>query len=149
MSDADHFNDTIVVDSLYAGLGGIYTIGGENPDFVDINSSVRALSRGGVVSTVTFAIRSGTYNEQFKIPEIVGASSERNITFTSENNDSTSVLIKYIPTNEENYVVLLDGVSWLRFEKIGFKTEAENIGRVIELRNSAHNNVFLIAYSGN
>lgn len=142
--DTETYNDTIQLTDLYAALSGIYTIGGASPDYQDFTEAATALDRGGVVGEVIFEVRSGTYNEQISIDEIIGASADNTITFRSETGDSTQVILTYdTPTSADNYVVRLDGADWLRFEQMTLQSAGNtSYEHVIEMLNGADNNVF-------
>lgn len=143
LADTETFNDTATVSPLYAGLSGVYTIGGTSPDFEDFTSAVTAMKNGGIVGAVTFNVRNGTYDERIEIPEILGADSLQTITFQSEQGDSSLVILQQTTTpSDSNYVVLLDGTDWVRFQGITFENTSPNYGRLIELRNAAQNNHF-------
>lgn len=142
--DTETYNDTLVLDSLYAALAGIYTIGGTTPDYQDFTEAVTAMDRGGVIGEVVFDVRAGTYNEQVVITEILGANSDHTITFRSENADSAQVILTYDEsTSADNYVLKLDAADWLRFHQITIQSEGvSSYERVIHLENGANNNIF-------
>lgn len=143
VSDEDPASDTARVDGLYAALGGIYTIGGVNPDFTDFSGAVSALANGGVVDEVSFLARDGIYNEQLAISEIPGAGPARTVTFQSESGDSTAVKLSFSPSADSaNYIVLLDGADWIRFERMTLENTSTSHGRVASLANGADNNRF-------
>ena len=142
MADEDPQNDTVIVENLYAALGGIYTIGGTNPDFQTFTAAVNALKNGGVVDSVIFNVRDGVYNEQITIPAITNISVDKSITFQSESGDSTAVKITFSANNTNNYTLQLDGADWLRFKKLSFEATNSSYARVVDIRNGADNNRF-------
>ncbi|MEM9821989.1 MAG: right-handed parallel beta-helix repeat-containing protein, partial [Bacteroidota bacterium] len=142
--DEDILNDTASVENLYAALGGIYTIGGTDPDFPNFTAAVEAMKRGGVIDEVSFNVRNGTYLEQIVIPEINGASSTNTITFQSEMGDSTEVTLSYnTATSSTNYTLRLDGADWLTFRQMTLQNTSPSFTRVIDIRNGASNNEFV------
>lgn len=135
-------NDTIRRINLSAGLSGIYTIGGTNPDFSNFHAAMDALVQGGIVGTVTFKVRNGIYNEQISIPEIKGTNKSRTITFESETGDSTRVTLSYMSNNSTNYTIQLNGASYITFRKMTLAALSSNYARVICVANTCSNNRF-------
>jgi hypothetical protein len=140
-------NDTLFNSCFTACLNGTYTIGdttgGVIKDFPSFNAAVNALKFGGVCGPVTFLVDTGTYNEQVRIPEIMGASAINTITFKSVSNDSTKTKLQFASTvSTLNYTLLLDSADYIRFEKMTIRAIGTSYGRVIELRNGANNNIF-------
>ncbi len=142
--DTETYNDTLQLNDLYAALSGVYTIGGTLPDYQNFTEAVIALERGGVVGEVTFDVRTGTYNEQLLITEIIGADAQNTITFQAETGDSTQVVLTFDgPTNTNNYVVQLDGADWIGFNQMTLQSNGStSYERIISLINGADNNVF-------
>jgi len=56
------------------------------------------------------------------------------------------VIIAYAPTSSDNYLLQLDGCSWVSFDHIGFMLEEGDLGRIVELINEAHHNTFSYNY---
>ncbi len=73
-------------------ISGIYTIGGESPDFTSFTAAMEAVSSSGIQDSVVFKIRPGTYTEQLKIPSFGGDSK---LTFIGQSDDSTAVVLTY------------------------------------------------------
>jgi parallel beta-helix repeat protein len=141
--DTLNLNDTVTVTNLYAGLAGVYTLGGSNPDFMSFQDAVTAMIRGGVVGPVTFLVRDGIYNEQVSIPAIIGAGAEHTITFRSESGDSTAVTLEFASTlSTANYTLQLNGADWLRFRQLTLRASGSSYTRVIDISNGAANNIF-------
>jgi pectin methylesterase-like acyl-CoA thioesterase len=78
-------------------LNGIYTIG-TSSNFPSFKAAVDSLKSKGISGPVVFNIKNGTYNEQISIPAITGTSAIKTITFQSESNDSTKVILSYSDT---------------------------------------------------
>jgi hypothetical protein len=89
LTNADPTDDTLTVAGLQTALLGIYTIGGNNPDFVNFNAAVAGLTGGGVLGAVTFLVRDGVYEEQVLIPEFAGSSCQNPVVFRSQSADSS------------------------------------------------------------
>jgi hypothetical protein len=138
-------NDTLNISIITCAgpLSGNYTIGGTNPDFQTINNAIQSLTYCGVNGPVIFNIQAGNYNEQISIPAINGASDTNTITFKSQNNDSSSVIINFNPISAtNNYVVRLNGADYIKFKYLTISNPNATLGRVVELTNSASNNEF-------
>ncbi|RPH33061.1 MAG: hypothetical protein EHM93_06485 [Bacteroidales bacterium] len=142
IADTVNSNDTLSIYNIYAALDGEYTIGGLYPDFIDFKGATDALEYGGVIDSVSFIIRNGTYNESVKIKEVVGASARNTITFQSESLTNNSVILTNAGNSTNNYTLCLDGSDFIRFNSITIKNTSTNYGRVVELKNGATNNRF-------
>ena len=141
--DEDVSNDTASVASTYTGIEGLFTIGGNNPDFATISDAALALERGGARGATRFQIRSGTYNEQIAIGELPGAPYSYPVVFESESGDSSDVIIRYTPTGSaDNFVLKLDGADGLNFRNLTFETGSNFYGIVIDIRGNADHNLF-------
>jgi parallel beta-helix repeat protein len=135
-------NDTTNINDIYAALGGVYTIGGITPDFDNFTEATNALNFGGVVSSVIFNVRDTIFNEQIVINEILGVDSLNNITFQSENGDSSLAGLKFNnPNSTFNYIVKIDGADWITFKGLSFEALNANYygyARIIEITNGAN-----------
>jgi gliding motility-associated-like protein len=120
IEDPNPYNDT-VSRIIMPTLCGDYTIGGANPDFESIPEAINTLKTAGVYCAVRFLIRPGEYAINEAIPPIMGASETNTITFTSENGDSSSVILKS-SSNVYDYIFKLAGSSHFRFENLGFES---------------------------
>ena len=121
-NDSIKVNDTTKVYNQYPALSGIYTIGGATPDFATFTDAVDAMKRGGIIDSVRFDVRNGTYYEQISIPYIVGANSENDIIFQSEVKDSSKVYLIGTTSSSNNYVVRLDSANGVTFRHMGLST---------------------------
>ncbi|HNQ13520.1 MAG TPA: T9SS type A sorting domain-containing protein [Bacteroidia bacterium] len=138
---------TLKVVTLQAQLNGHYTIGGSTPDFATFTDAVDMLNSIGVSGPVTFNVRNGVYFERLTIPEITGASALNQITFQSENLDSSLVTLQYAAdssTGTTNFIIRLDGADWITIKSITIKKIGSGIySRLVLIENSATNNSFL------
>jgi hypothetical protein len=139
-TDSNNHNDTIQTTNLFSALCGVYTIGGSNPDFQSFTKAVTALVQGGVAGNVTFKVRSGNYNEQISIPEILGTSANSTITFESANLDSTSVKLSYSSENYKIYLLQLAGADYTTFRKMTFVALNNDYASLIDIRNNSNHN---------
>lgn len=142
--DTSNYNDTVSVQDVAPALTGIYTIGGAFPDFATFNDAVIAMVRGGIIDTVRFDVRNGTYKERIKIPQITGAANRNSIIFQSENKDSSLVTLKDSALNtSDNYVVYLNGADGVTFRHMTISARHNTYGRVVLIDNESHNASFL------
>jgi len=116
--DCNPYNDTITV-SRASSLCGVYTIGGDSPDFETFTEAAEVLYIAGVNCAVVFKVRDGEYNEKFAINNVPGSSEINTITFESESADSTAVLITY--SNFNYSTVRLKNAKHIRFKHIGIQ----------------------------
>ena len=139
-ADSVNSNDTMQVLDQYPALSGIYTIGGTTPDFSTFTAAINAMKQGGIVDSVRFDVRTGTYNEQIKIPYIHGANKENAIIFQSELKDSSKVKLIGTPTSSNNYTVSLDSVNGVTFRYMRLSTTLpSSYNRVIQMLGACKN----------
>ncbi|MBL4898917.1 MAG: right-handed parallel beta-helix repeat-containing protein [Colwellia sp.] len=120
--DANPSNDSATIDTLFSSMTGTYTIGGVSPDYVNISSAVSDLVAYGVCGPVIFSIRTGTYNEQVRLPAIQNATLTNDITFTSETGDSTDVVWTYAATlSSARYTLSIDNARHINISKLTLK----------------------------
>ena len=143
LSDGNAMNDSLVWQGLQTGLLGDYTIGSLG-DFTSIDEACNYLNTFGVCGSTVFYIESGTYNEQLQIEEINGASSQNSITFKSSTGNHSDVVIQYSAQGwDDNWVVLLNGADYIKFQDLSIKSLNSSYCRVVALKNGAHHNSFL------
>lgn len=126
-------NDTICIENIVSKMGGIYTIGGNNPDYETFTDAVNDMNNYGLGAAVTFNVRTGIYVEQINLTaEITGWSSENTITFQSEALDPEQVLLTYTSENiTGNYVVKLDRIEHVKFKYLTIEAGGQLRGRAI------------------
>jgi subtilisin-like proprotein convertase family protein len=143
VTDPFPLNDSIKIDSLYAGLSGTYTIGGTTPNFPTFTAAVNTLRLAGVVGAVTFNVRNGTYTEQIILRPTAGVNASNTVTFQSESGDSTGVILTWsATTSDRNYTVQMFGADWFRIRKMTIRATNATYGRVVDLGFNAHQNIF-------
>lgn len=116
-ADINPVNDTLVSGPYYAGLGGDYTLGSENADFVSFNEAVSTLNNGGVVDSVRFFVQAGSYQEAITMKAILGASADKRIIFNHDFSSDEPVILE---SSGRNLAVDLDGADWITFRGIQF-----------------------------
>lgn len=105
----------------FSQLNGTYTIGGTNPSYSSIAAATAALNTSGISGNVTFNIRPGTYTERLNIQNVPGNNAGRTILFKSENNDSSSVIIRTTTASQtDNYLVSVQNTQNIQFSRLTF-----------------------------
>jgi hypothetical protein len=140
-ADNNTANDAELLNAGPGLLKGIYTVGGTLPDFPTVAIAARYISRWGILDSVIFSVRSGSYgNEQVILGQIPGASATKTVLFTMDAAALTRPDISFEALYPENdYVLLLDGTDWVNFRKMDFSSLGNNYGRVAVLRNGTQN----------
>jgi pectin methylesterase-like acyl-CoA thioesterase len=120
-------------------LQGTYTIGAGG-NYTTISLAVDDLITKGVTGAVTFNILSGSYNEQFIISQITGASSTFPIVFQSQSGNPDDVVINFNGASTNNYIVSLDGADYITFKNLKFQADNSQYSRIIVFNGNAQNN---------
>ncbi len=127
-------------------LNGTYTIGGISPDYATFSAAVSALVTTGVSGPVIFNVRNGTYHEKVIITDIPNSSSVNNITFQSEDQDSTVAILEDSSStaSANNFTLQLLGADWVTFKQLKIRRYGSNTyGTVVNIGNGSTNNKFL------
>ncbi len=150
-SDQRHVSKAFILVSLLffcstvsrAQLSGNYTIGATG-DYATFTVAAEALSSLGVSGPVTFNVQAGIYTEQVEFRTIPGTSSDNTVTFQSLDRDSSSVTLQFeANANDNNFVIMLDSVSFMTIRDIGFRALAdEYYGRLVEITGTSHDLTF-------
>jgi hypothetical protein len=109
-----------------AQLNGSYTIG-TGGNYTTFAAAVSALTTSGVNGPVTFNVLAGTFNEQFTLGAITGASSTNTITFDGGVGNAATRIITYDVPSAYQAVITLNGASYFRFKNLTItSTNASN-----------------------
>ncbi len=121
--DENPQNDS-TMRSLAAAFCGDYTIGGADGDFDNFTQAVSVLTQAGIQCPVVFNVRDGIYEEQIAISgDILGTSASNTVTFQSESEDSSAVVLSNTQSNYSNsldYTLKLENVRHLNFRQLSF-----------------------------
>lgn len=139
--DTLNINDSTSALNLFAGLAGVYTVGGIAPDFVNFSDPINIMNLGGVLGPVTFNVRTGSYVERINLTNILGSSATNRITFQSESGVNSQVLLTSNGTNQANYTVRLNGADYISFRNMTIEATNGTYSRVVDIRNGANSNV--------
>ncbi len=123
VADNNSANDTLTLINQYTALNGTYTIGGVGFDFGNFNTAVAALHAYGVCGPVVFDVREATYTEQVQINTIDGVSAVNTVTFQADPANTNPAILQYnSQAFSDNYVLNIDGSSFLRFRELTINT---------------------------
>jgi len=121
ITDSDPINDTSSIQNIKQGLSGAYTIGATLPsDYTTIAAAIADITTRGLCGPVTFNIEDGSYTEQDSIPAIPGSSAINTVTFQSKSGDSTKVNWNYPSNAPKDYLIIMNGASFVTFKDITF-----------------------------
>lgn len=138
--DTVNTNDTTSI-FVQPSLSGNFTIGGTAPDYVDFTSAIADLNNYGVCSSVTFDVRSGTYNEQVSLGSVSGTNSNNTITFRSEDAHRDSVILTFASTaTGTNYTFNFNGSDHVNLEQMTIEATGASFGRVLQFGGAADSN---------
>ena len=144
VADIINSNDT-ASNTLCTGISGNFTIdpvGVGASNFTSIQAAIDKLICGGVYGHVVFNIAPGTYNGQFTIPTITGASDTSTITFKAANNIASSTIITASPTlGTANFTIRLLGTKFIRFVNLTLQNTNATNGRVVSINTDGLTNI--------
>lgn len=137
----DHFhgNDTVEVSNMFAGMHGLYTIGGIDPDFETITAAVAALNQSGVAGATTFNIRNGVYAETILLNQFNGSSCTTPVVFQSESGNAANVTITNLGINA--HTVVFNGNDGVVFRNLTITSVNTAFRHVIQYSNGSHCNI--------
>ena len=121
----------------FGQLNGTYTIGGIGSNYSTITEAVTDLNNLGVGGPVVFVINTGTYDEQITIGEYSGSSCENTVVFKSATEDYSSVIIRHTFSQDNDYVIKMDGADGVTFKGITIKKDLNFFGNLIEVSNGS------------
>ncbi len=120
-------NDANTVTVYKALAGGTYSVGGRDPDFIDIIDFTSFISYWGLAGPVVIVIRPGIYEAGITLTPIGGK--QHPITFQSLTGRKEDVIIQ----TSNNYVFELNGYSNVTFKNITLMNTNCTSGRVLTL----------------
>jgi hypothetical protein len=122
-TDGCLFNDTASLSGTSA-MSGAYTInasGSGATNYTSFANAITALTTRGVCGPVTFNVAANTYNGQFIIPAIPGASSTNTITF--DGTSAAAAILTHVNTGTSTrYTVRLNGSEWIRLKNLTIRS---------------------------
>lgn len=134
--DTVQSNDTIMRLINVRFCAGHYSIG-TNGLYVNFSAAVDTLLNAGVDGNVVFDVANGTYIEQINLSRIDGVSPLNTVVFRGDDNNPSNVILRYAPTQTNNYVLNIDGAEYVYFKGIKFSSRGTgNYNNVISVTNS-------------
>ncbi len=130
---------TYTIDSSMATN---YTgIPGQN--FNTFNEAVSAM-QCGILGSVVFDVKKGTYNEQVRIPYVAGTSPSKTITFQGNNGVAADKILTWANADAiNNYVLRFDSCTYVTFKNITINNTNPTYGRVVDFVVRASNDNLL------
>jgi parallel beta-helix repeat protein len=117
-------------------LSGTYTVGGVGADFSDFTEVADALSNCGVSGPVVFNVNNTiTYEEQFELPQIAGASAVNTITI-----NGNGALLRFEPTVQSKHIIYLNGADYVTIDSLIIQSLSTGYGLAVRLGNGANYN---------
>ena len=132
-------NDTLSAATRYAAVSDTVTIGGTMPDVPTLAAAYTALSLGGVLDSVHFQLRNGTFHAPMTITQTIGMNCSTPIIFEAESGNAADVIWDNMGIN--GTTILLDGADGVQFRDITLRTVLPAY-HAVEFRNSATCNTF-------
>ena len=121
-----------------AVTSGTYTVG-TGGTYATLAAAVTDLNSSTITGAVTFNILPGTYTTaadwQVIVGAVSGASATNRITFQAQT--PGTVTINVAGTNTANYVIKLDGASYVDIKNLVLVNSGTSYGRVVELAGAA------------
>ncbi len=148
---------TVAVENLNTIMPGLtYTIDGTKPtdytgkltqlpieNFNTFTEAVAAM-QCGILGSVVFDVKAGTYNEQIRLPYVAGTSPTKTITFQGENGVATDKILTWGgATAASNYVLRFDSCTYVTFKNITIENTNTVNSRVVDFVNLASNDKLL------
>ena len=129
----------LICSNAFAQLKGSYTIGGISADFPSFSSAADTLHKNGISGPVIFNVRDGIYNERINLNSVKGASSANTITFQSQSNDSSKVIVQLAADSSTLPLVQFNKSHWVIIKGITMsRSGAKLYSTVVNLYNSNH-----------
>ncbi|MBR1549328.1 MAG: T9SS type A sorting domain-containing protein [Bacteroidales bacterium] len=130
-------NDTITRSFMVSFCSGTYTIATTGGDYRSFGEAIDTLNVVGIEGPVRFNVSPGIYTEQVVLNNIPGSSATNTIAFYGTGDD---VLLTAAPTQNDNYVFLLDSTSNVTLSR--FRIEARppsgNYANALVLQKGGH-----------
>lgn len=137
-------NDTIRRTFNVRFCTGSYTIGsGSGMNYPSMTVALDTLQNAGVAGNVTFLLNGQTFNQQLNLGAIDGTSNTSRVVFTTNPAATSRAKITFNPTQAANYVMALNGPSYVTFRDIDFYAGYTGTGT------SAYANVLRLANTDN
>lgn len=134
--DTVQSNDTISRTLNVRFCAGTYPIGA-NGLYADFTTAIDTLHNAGVDGAVIFAVEPGTYVEQLTIGAVDGVSSTNTVSFQGLASNPDTVVLRFAPTANDNYVLNLENASFIEFKDMTILSRgAGNYSNVVNISQS-------------
>ncbi len=151
VKDEDQSNDEYTGGIGPSLAAGTYTIGTTNSHFSSPAEAASYINSSGIFGPgkVTFNIKPGTYNGQVILNSPLP--NDNPIEFIGQSQYPSDIVLSYAPTAQNNFIVLLEGMSNISFGNLTFNNTGSNSGnggRIIEARDVNGLNLTKINFNG-
>ncbi len=125
-------NDERTVEVYKALAAGTYTIGGRNPDFIDIIDFISYINYWGIAGPVNMLIRPGTYDAGITLQP--RGSRQSPLTFQSFTGRNDDVIIQNTPSSpDNNFVFQFDRYNGVTFKNVTLVNNSCSFGTIIKM----------------
>ena len=138
IADTANGNDTLFLEDFAPAFSGDYTVGAStSDDYNTIQAAVNDLESFGLCGPTRILLNDlGAYNERVTISDIPGATSVNTLTITSNPLNTNMAKWESTGTSAQNYLVKLNGVSYVNIDSISFENKSPSYGRVVDFSGS-------------
>ena len=119
-------------------MNGVYTVG-NGKTYASFNEALATVTQTGVCGNVEFVVDSGLYNGALVIPAIPGTGPNAWVSFRSQSNDSTYVVLSASVSAASPHVIKLQSASYIRFKGISISANGSTNGYTIQMEGSTNN----------
>ena len=120
---------TYTIDSSKVTDPSPHTAGDNFQTFADAVTAMQC----GILGSVVFDVKKGTFNEQVRIPYVSGASATKTITFQGSGGVATDKILTYANADAvNNYVLRFDSSNYVTFKDLTIENTNPTYGRVID-----------------
>jgi hypothetical protein len=138
--DGDKTNDTLS-SFAYVCLSGTFTLGGSTSDFANFAALQVVIDSVGLCGPTIINVLPGTYSQNLYFGNVNGSSAINTLTIQSSTGNPADVKLQYEATNTtNNYVVKLDGASYITFKNMTFNAIGTSYAYVFDIINNANHN---------
>lgn len=142
----NNYNNVTTTLTLKQGLKGEYTVGASKGSQYKSLKEVQEALKQGVSGKVIFVFEPGTYEAPFTLENVLGASENNTITFTSKTGKAEDVTITHaanaseVGYNGAKGLVIVDNTPYVTFEALTFSMPKKKVAdNVIYVTNSSSN----------
>ncbi|MBN1182784.1 MAG: hypothetical protein JXB49_10885 [Bacteroidales bacterium] len=107
-----------------------------------LRAMIDSLALTGIKGPVEILMEPGIYEEQVIIPQIYGLTDSTRLKITSQNGDSSSVILSHNHDTYKGFILCLNGADYVDIEKLTFNALNTDYSKNIYINNYANYNSF-------